>query len=437
MFIFKTLSFIRFIAFVLPSVVFCANSARSDDSACSNIEPQPIGIDFGPGVMSDSPLSRNILHQLTDFSTATYAHALDNITAIAVVGARDDEPYARHMFRLRLENYAHMNISQLFESQQAPETLLGLLWGIGKNYFFRLTSRMTFLDRAEFNDSTTVKWIRETSNGIINAVNSLWLKATFKWPEEITHEDIKAGFVSMLEVVRASALQHHNTTINFAILSVPDFFNGTISNLAIEACKEVGIQTTEKTIVRTVMGAWGARNMEDENAANDRILILDQGKFHLAIRTYQEKENSEKRILQRYLPLDSLGSHSIDMQLVERVIRAPGVLRDQIQQGADRSRLQYELARARLLIHDNLDTQMGLGLNEDHHHEEWPLELKDWWIGDEQGAVLAWEDVRIVEDEYVASLSDLIFKFLVSCRRKFPVSSGHEFLENADGKNRG
>jgi len=57
-------------------------------------------------------------------------------------------------------------------------------------------------------------------------------------------------------------------------------------------------------------------------------------------------------------------------------------------------------------------------MDEDHHHEQWPLELPKWWISDEVGYDLSWADVQAVEDEYVEKLGDIIVELLVHCRSK-------------------
>ncbi|KAJ5759537.1 hypothetical protein N7520_006693 [Penicillium odoratum] len=42
------------------------------------------------------------------------------------------------------------------------------------------------------------------------------------------------------------------------------------------------------------------------------------------------------------------------------------------------------------------------------HYEEWPLDLQDWWIGEQEGAVLRWEDVEAAESDYIDALANYL-----------------------------
>lgn len=288
------------------------------------------------------------------------------------------------------------------------------MFAIGRHYLSNLSTSIQFLDHPAIiaiRDSTVLDWIRDISNRICSVAKPLLAATSTQWPDEMTPENIRDGFVSGLKLLKERALISYDINITFAILSVPDFFNETINDVVKKACQAVGIETI-KPLSRTVMGAWGAKTAPDA-----RVLVVDQGKFHLGLRTYQEVRSYGKPISQQYLPLDRFGSAGIDLQLVARVIGSNDVLREQIKLGADRQKLLLAIKRARLLIKDNLDVLMGKSA--EGYHEEWPLDLKDWWIGEEQNAVLLWEEVEVEEEKYVEQLSDTIFKFLVSLRSRY------------------
>ena len=106
-------------------------------------------------------------------------------------------------------------------------------------------------------------------------------------------------------------------------------------------------------------------------------------------------------------------------------------MKEEIGWGADEEKLRDEVARARLLIKDSLDREVGLldrdemGEGEgkkdvDRHHEEWPLNLNGWSAsGRDLQVVLRWEDVVAVEDNYVDKFAEAVHMFLVTLRRRF------------------
>ena len=190
----------------------------------------------------------------------------------------------------------------------------------------------------------------------------------------------------------------------------------------------------------------------------ERILIADQSRFYAALRTYEVEDRSvsARRVVamaranerrnrkgrgdggdeggvfqQKYLPLDPYGSQIIDTKLYQRVLGRELALKEEIGWGADEEKLRDEVARARLLITDSLDREVGLldrdemGEGEgkkdvDRHHEEWPLNLNGWSAsGRDLQVVLRWEDVVAVEDNYVDKFAEAVHMFLVTLRRRF------------------
>ncbi|KAG4430803.1 hypothetical protein IFR05_013718 [Cadophora sp. M221] len=352
--------------------------------------------------------------------------------------------------------------------------------------------------------------------------------------EDLTLDGVKRIFVEVLNETKiaASALPQDirgerrgegsggvgGVKIEFAIISVPDFFNGTLCRLVLEAAGEVGIGSLERTVARTVAvgvgvgdsgsgsdsnsgvgvaGGYGkigggrvsgmqritagkaeptskARNLLSLPHAGaikraEKILVIEQGLFHAGLRTYEvfdgnlrskspsnprghskpkgeQGEVDESGIFQqRYLPLDPYASQNIDNKLFERVVQHDGFLREVVGRTGERERgvLRDEVVRGRLLIRGGGglerevafmgrgggggggvkgDEKVGEGEGEgegkeedgedvDKHHEEWPLSL------DGVSAVLKWEDVQAVEDEYVRKLAEAVHMFLVTLRR--------------------
>jgi len=239
---------------------------------------------------------------------------------------------------------------------------------------------------------------------------------------ELTPESVQQVFVDMLLLLKEAALENNGISITFAVLSVPDFFNQTIMDLVRVACVEVGIETINP-FARTFIGAKGANT-----ALDARILIIDQGMFYTTLRTTQLVQNDSKPMLQGYKPLSSFGSFGISLRLVDRVLRSNEALSEQIKLGANRQQLQGKIEKARFLIKNDLDARMGKS-PEYQHHDEWPLELKDWWIGKEQSALLSWEDVEDEEETWVEHMSVKLYKFLVSLRSMSPFPSEPRITE--------
>lgn len=127
------------------------------------------------------------------------------------------------------------------------------------------------------------------------------------------------------------------------------------------------------------------------------MLAVEQGRFFASLRTYEVADRStgtkwaqafsrsdskssadevEGVFQQRYLPLDPYGSQSIDNKLFQRVLDREPILWEELRRGADRDRLRNEVEKARLLIRDALDREVGYMAGDgeqefvDRHHEE-------------------------------------------------------------------
>jgi hypothetical protein len=303
-----------------------------------------------------------------------------------------------------------------------------------KSYYSKLTASTAALlnDYPTLRDSTTLLWFRDKLADTVNFIMSpREALSNLLLSDSMTLDDVKKGYVRVLEQLKAQALQDHDTNITFAIVSVPGYFNSTLRDIVKDSCQEVGIETSHVPFSRMKMSSFGVRA-----AADTRYLVLDQDKFYLDIGTIQESKRSKKPILQRYLPLDPFGSAGIDKELAARIVDASDVLQDQLALGADRNALQLAIGRARFLIRDSIDAEiMGKDMDADHHHDEWPLDLsQDWWVGEKvagEGAVLHWKHVQAAEDQYVDSLSTAISGFLVASRRESTILVSSIYLETA------
>ncbi|KAK0106895.1 hypothetical protein ONS95_003613 [Cadophora gregata] len=311
-------------------------AAIGSNTCSSDLKPQPIGIDFGSNVV-----------------VATYAYTSKNITTISWLSP---PTYHHTIFRLRLEDY------------QAKQTAK-ILWGINKSesqtlktlktasqaylspILTPLSSKFTALKKSHPVLEDTISWLSGKFSFLFTFVRSRFSKSWFN--EDLTLQDVKNEFISILNETKLSVAASHpdpsnlntNTTITFAIFSVPDFFNQTLCDLVIESALEAGIESLPVTIARTVAAGIGAqvREVLDETTSHsspsqwmrsqyqsqskaknsiwdangltklnspsknpeptslalnlpskrpEKILIIDQSRFYAALRTYEVEDRS-------------------------------------------------------------------------------------------------------------------------------------------------
>jgi len=124
----------------------------------------------------------------------------------------------------------------------------------------------------------------------------------------------------------------------------------------------------------------------------EKMLAVEQGRFFAGLRTYEvadcstgtkraqafSRSNSKSSadedegvFQQRYLLLDPYGSQSIDNKLFQRVLDREPILREELRRGADRDRLRSEVEKARLLIRDALDREVGYMAGEMENRNLW------------------------------------------------------------------
>ncbi|KAH6722592.1 hypothetical protein BKA61DRAFT_179025 [Leptodontidium sp. MPI-SDFR-AT-0119] len=501
---------------ILSSLARVQAAADSNTNTCSrDLKPQPIGIDFGPNTI-----------------IATYAHTPLNtsiLTFLTPSSSPAAERYKTALFRLRLEDYAANEIGSR-------------LWGVNKNknsnrapafrkihdgvqkylspYLRVITSEIEGWVRKIPVLGNTIEKVSEL-RVYQNLLVAFGLKKNPWFEDDLTLDSVKGIFIAVLNETKVAALAQDlersctsdRVNIDFAILSVPDFFNRTLCQLVLEAAREVGISSLERTVGRTVTagigvqeagllasstsnsdpnsgggdggfgagsvrgGSWRgsgmryttadvkaeptskARNLLPIRKAGkraERILVVEQGLFYAGLRTYEaadgmrskpfsssnlrgngkgqgvrEYEDEQGVFQQRYLPLDPYASQNIDNELFQRVLDRDGFLREVVRSGGERERqkLRDEVVKGRFLIRGGLEREfdfMGRGRGKkdegkvgeeeggeeaDRHVEEWPLSLGG------ASAVLKWEDVQAVEEEYVRKIAEAVHVFLVTLRR--------------------
>jgi len=295
-----------------------------------------------------------------------------------------------------------------------------------------------FLDGLKIRKSASWIWMRSLLNQAADILDNALIVTLDKGmevtgivtPDEVlrrrakalTRPAIEESFYPVIHELLDDVFKNHNIAINFAVLSVPEYFPPQHSKIPGQACAFLGIRSPLSPIPKPLAGLAGVVTEPDA-----RILLLDQGRHHMAAHTYKRGgDEAHKPIKELSVPLDSYHNMALEINLFKRVtsrgvLKEQLKLREQLHLDAEIWRLHHEIERARMLIKDNMfdfmvkDAEDG-GEDEDHHHDEWPLALDNWWTGPAQSAVLAWEDVQAVEDEYVEHLSSTLDTFLKSIR---------------------
>lgn len=238
----------------------------------------------------------------------------------------------------------------------------------------------------------------------------------------ITDRDIKESFYPIIHELKDSAMKNHNVSIDFAILSLPEYFPPQHEYIPTRACNFFGIRTPELSIPKTLAAVASVDTKPDA-----RILLVDHGRYHTVLQTLKRDGNKKHNpILDLAIPYDAYRGEVLEKNLYVR-ITSKGVLKDQLELkkkfnlDEKQMTLRHEIERARVLIKDNVfDWEDD---SEDHHHDEWPLNLDNWWSIIEgwgptsiPSVVLSWEDVQAVEEEYTNHLSTNLDTLLRSVR---------------------
>jgi hypothetical protein len=291
-------------------------------------------------------------------------------------------------------------------------------------------------------ESTLSTWIRSflnrtgklIENGFIHTIDK-GMEFTGKiTPHESLRRKAKAltdraiieSFYPVIQELLDRASRDHNVTIEFAALSLPEYFPSELEYAPMQACISLGINTPPISLPKPLAALASVSTKPDA-----RILLLDHGRYHMSVRVMKrDGAGGRNPIKEFFVPNDSFGGGALEMDLFSRVTQK-GVIKDQLllkeklNLDQEKGILKHKIKQARILIKNNLFDFIGKNENDnddsegdtevDHHHDEWPLNLDNWWtIIDDLGpssvpsVVLEWEDVRAAEDHYVERLSSTL-----------------------------
>ncbi|KAJ6008445.1 hypothetical protein N7540_012421 [Penicillium herquei] len=223
---------------------------------------------------------------------------------------------------------------------------------------------------------------------------------------ELSDDYIKTGFLQAFEFLKEGAREAINITIQGAVITIPDFLDDHVLELAGEAAKEAGINSFSDIpfVSPTQNLIWPFKSILDEDATDyfssgpwENSLLIDYGVGYLDIAT------NGGRCRLKY-PVDILGCQRIAKKLFDKFISFEGLLKQQIEKGASKPGLYSALWTASQNI--RYPSERDTLEDSDDHYAEWPLDLEDWWIGDDETVVLRWEDLEAVEAEYIDELAN-------------------------------
>ncbi|KAH8811471.1 hypothetical protein F5884DRAFT_782233 [Xylogone sp. PMI_703] len=408
---------------LFPIVLILVSFAQADVRILgysTETKPQPIGIDFGAGTVF-----------------AMYAHSRTNVTSLGAVipNGTDNQRYIDMISVLQQQNEQRTEALRRllgFNPKTAGTTLLDRLVAMRDSGKYRLSEIKFKAERylySIFGDSITIPtWLKTILmfpiNFIVEAVEDLTsellktVEILSQNPleaksdvENLTGEMIKQEFTTVLESLQLQAYEKQRLRIDSAVVSVPDYLNYTVRRILQDACRAAGISTTRSLFERTMAAIPAVDHRPDS-----RMLVLDHGFYHLTISTLKANHDQIKNPIQaRMVPFDTYGSYSVDYRITMRLKKKNKLIQEHLGYGADPFTLMMAVRKARLLMKDNLDAEvLGLGVDEDHHHDEWPLDLDDWWIGYGRTLTLQWEEVKAVEDNFVEGLKRGLSHFLIA-----------------------
>ncbi|PLB53909.1 hypothetical protein P170DRAFT_431673 [Aspergillus steynii IBT 23096] len=352
---------------------------------------QSIGIDIGPGIV-----------------TAVYAYDTDNVTTIATVVADAEGGYRDTMMRLWLLHLQEHPSPFTKNSKGSSTNILTPIWKATEPAASFIEPYLLYLG-----DVGLPPWIGSAVSIGLRAfkVAAGGLDADSLSP--IPAEDITNEFVTVLRQIKEKALEHHNIQIRHAVFSAPSFFNSTLTDLIVEAARAVRIQTSPLVIPRTIAPVY-AQNDDLKDNKTIQYLIIDQGEFHCDLRTTLFGDGTANKGVM--MPMEPFASASINRQLATKLISESKDMQRQIEWGANSGDLWQLIRKARFLIRDDIDSElMGEEKTEDHHLDEYPLDLQGWGDGSVQ-AVLKWEDVQKEEQVYMESLGRNILQIMIAVR---------------------
>ncbi|OBT66995.1 hypothetical protein VE03_04132 [Pseudogymnoascus sp. 23342-1-I1] len=387
--------------------------------------PKPIGIDFGP-----------------EYVVAAYAHSPTNVTILAMISVKNSShaDYFENMMLLRLANDDRVAGAALLNGGRGPvPTGKEILTAVKRALRYYLGNKMPSVPFfGGLKDAKSASWIwvnslLDRASGIIDSVIIYALDKVMEGTGIVTaHErlrrrakslndnDIKRSFYPVIVELKDLALKNHNVTIDFAVLSLPDYFPPSHEYIPFRALRSFGIEVPRPYIPKPIAALAGVVTQPDA-----RILIFDHGRHHMGVQAFQRHGVRKNNPIKGFnMPFDSFGGDMLEMDLYKRVT-SKGVLSDQLSL-KKKFKIDHEgwvllkeIERARILIRDNLFDCIGKDRNDeedcevDRHHDEWPLKLDHWWTIIEYfgpssipPVVLKWEDVQASEEYSAESLSN-------------------------------
>jgi hypothetical protein len=406
-----------------------------------------------------STTHQRLPHVLILYSVAAYAHSPTNITILAMISVRNSshEDYFENMMLLRLANDQRVSgLAQLGTGPYPIPTGKEILITVKKKFRHYLPNTLPaiplfggqrggeLVDELDDElDHESASWVRMRpilnragdiiENALIFALDKGMQAAGLITLQEVlrrkakslTDNAIRDSFTPVIQELLDSALKNHNVTIDFALLSLPEYFAKKHEYIPLNACFSLGIKSVHTTIPKPLAAIQSVATKPDA-----RILLLDHGHHHMGVQTINGNRGFS-------MPLDSFAGEALEKNLFVRVT-SKGVVRDQLalkdkfRIGWEGWKLHNEIERARILIKDNIFDCIGMDgggeedCEKDRHHDEWPLDLKNWWTIIEDfgpssipSVVLKWEDVQVTEDEYAESLSNNLENILRAGRGQY------------------
>ncbi|KAE8414349.1 hypothetical protein BDV36DRAFT_9198 [Aspergillus pseudocaelatus] len=361
--------------------------------------PQPIGIDLGPELL-----------------TAAYAHTSDNVSVIAAITPGPDDIYVRHMFLLRLEFADRHDIMRPWR-KPAQWSLKGYLSNLSQQWMTELNS---FLDKPALRGSQVFSFARTVFRTTLEAASYTRRLVNPRYNEELRLSDVKAGFVGMLRQLKQKAATDSDIDLKYAVIAVPEFFNQTLREMVADASREAGIKSALTPVSRTTVSTFvSTSTIASPPGLN--YAVIDHGMFYLDVSAGADGGKSERERNYQYFPALQFGSTMIDRYITDRLVDREEDLSMEIAIGASKTELYGPVRQARTLIRDDLDSQLlGSKKDEDHHFDEYPLDLTSWGSGQSQ-AVLPWEDVHAAERRFVGVVASNLISYLKVLRyRRLP-----------------
>jgi hypothetical protein len=109
-----------------------------------------------------------------------------------------------------------------------------------------------------------------------------------------------------------------------------------------------------------------------------------------------------------------MGCINIIHRLVNRIVSTNADIQQQLDQGASYNTLKSAVYRAQYLMKMDRDVESwDEKVSKEDRPERWPLELDDWWTGQQKDAFISREDIESAEAEYVSDLAELLDNLLI------------------------